>query len=502
MKNVGLTSDTLLFKVPNSDRIVKKFRLDFENVSKIGPIKIIQLQLLFEDKTIVLDQGEVFKSLFNISPSVKLDKKNQIIDFKKDVSPFDPYVIFSPLAELSLQKPIYTATLILPFFIFLLIFIVCQRKQYKLKILDFLMLLFIGCIPLKIAWTTFCILLLCVYGLISLLYKKKMVLKNPVFYVFIGVFSLLVLFGRPSSFSQINLQLSFLLFAVISVTVSPSKLKIYKYYSFFLLLLNAIMLASGISFLLWFNDFYALGITDYFNDIKIYSGDIRKWLYYDHAAFLSFFGLTGILFMHKLYSNNEVDVKWLYLYHLLLFLFIVLMATRICLILYIVLLVNMLLKCGNKKRILANTFIYILFAVSLIYNIKKIDINRCHLWSVSWEAIKEKPLFGYGLGQSNTILHDQYFVDGSMLPLSFDLNHSHNQFLTFFLEIGVIGFSVLFGALVWFLYKTKLYRNTTLVLFIFGLGYMFLTESILQTSKPLYVICFLFMIIATKHRKS
>jgi hypothetical protein len=36
-----------------------------------------------------------------------------------------------------------------------------------------------------------------------------------------------------------------------------------------------------------------------------------------------------------------------------------------------------------------------------------------------------------------------------------------------------------------------------MVLFIFGLSYVFLTESILQTSKPLFVLCFLFMMLTS-----
>src|SRR5690606_41733303 len=63
------------------------------------------------------------------------------------------------------------------------------------------------------------------------------------------------------------------------------------------------------------------------------------------------------------------------------------------------------------------------------------------------------------------------------------------------LEIGLVGTLALIILLSWFLYKGKYYKDDTLVLFVLGLSYMFLTESVFETSKPMYVICFLFLVI-------
>lgn len=498
LDNISIHPDTLFFKFPSSGKIVKKFRLDFAGTPINSRFKILEMQLLFKDKIIVFDQEEVFDNLYKNSASVDLDKTKQIIYLKKDVKPFDPYIIFLPLAQWIFQKSNYPIVLIAPFFIFVVAFLVRRKhNQYRIKILDFLILLFIICIPLKIAWTTFCTLLLCLYGLIHAISQKKINVKNSTLYVFLGVFFMLILFGRPSTFSVVEKQLSFLLFAIVSSTIILPKYRVYKFYTMFMLILNAIMLASAVGFLIWFNEFYALEITDYFGDIKTYNSNIRKWFYYDHAAFLSFFGLIGVLFLHKLYDRKDLNFKLLCLYHILLFLFIVFIGTRICLLIYGVFLLNMIVKWNDKKRILINTIVFLLFALILTFYIQEIDINRHHLWSVSWEAIKEKPFFGFGLGQSDAILHNNNFINKAGFTRALSFNHSHNQFITFLLEIGIVGVSLLFGALVYFLYKTKVYKNTTLTLFFFGLGYMFLTESVLETSKPLYVICFLFIIITS-----
>jgi len=495
LNNLSEAKDTLLYNFPKSDQLVKKFRLDFGNIPRNDNVKIKEVHLLFDNQSIVVNEEEFFSKIDKNSSAIGLDKKKRILFFKKDTKPFDPYIIFTPLGELVMQKSSYSIVLILPFLVLLLLF---KRHYLSKGTLDFLVLLFIFCIPLKIAWTTFITILLCLFGLLSTFLKKKNNIKNTTSYVFVGMFLLLIVFGQPDSFSLIEKQLSYLMFALIGVTLSFSKFKIYKYYVLFMLVLNAIMVVSAISFLLWFNDFYALDTINYFEDIKKYDGNVRKWFYYNHAAFLSFFGLIGVLFSHKLYDRKELDIKLLSLYHVFLVLFIILVGTRICLLIYVVFLFNLVVKLNNKKRIFINTTFFAVFALLLVFYIQEADVNRYRLWSISWEAIKEKPFFGFGLGQSNNILHNEVFIDRAGFSVPYRLNHSHNQFLTFLLEIGSIGALVMFGTFILFLSKTKMYRDVTFLLFILGLGYLFMTESVLQTSKPLYVISFLFLIITSK----
>lgn len=499
IQNSGLYMDTLVFSLPSNKEIIKKFRLDFGENQKIQKVKIKELRLLFREYEVVLDDREIFSSLFSNSTSVFLDKDSREIVFNRTSVPFDPYIIFSPLSELVLESKIKTfliMALILPFTIFFTFYFLLYVKKTQLKILDILLFLFIVCIPLKIAWTTFITLLLCLYGFLIAIKRGKIVYKTPIFFGFLLMFSLLVLFGRPLSFSSIDKQLSLLLFAFVSITVWIPKFKIYKYYIFSFASLYAIMLASGLSFLFFFKDFYALDIGDYFKEIKSYNGNIRRWLYYDHAAFLSFFGLAGMILAQELLNKRKMDKKWVYVYNLLLILFIILSGSRVSLLIYGVLLFNSLIKLDLKYRIFANMSIYVIFAFTLTLYIKTIDTIRYHLWFVSWEAIKKKPLFGYGLGQSKRVLQSTYFNDRPVSSTLPELNHSHNQFLTFFIEVGFIGFFVLSGIFALFLYRTKLYKSTSMVLFLFSLGYVFLTESILNTSKPLYVLCFLFLILA------
>jgi len=266
------------------------------------------------------------------------------------------------------------------------------------------------------------------------------------------------------------------------------------FYTRFVVLLNAVILASGISFLFWFNELYGLELVDYFNNIKIYSRDIRSWLYYDHAAFLSFFSIVGILFVHNLYQKKLVDLKWVWLYHFMLISLIIITATRIGLIIYMLVLLNVVFSLNFRKRLIMNMVIFISFTTLLFFNIGDIDKNRATLWETSWDAIKTRPFFGYGLGQSNKVLHVSYKNENNIGAPILELNHSHNQYLTYLLELGFVGSSILFFGLFFFLYKTKQFRNDMMI-YLFALGFLFLTESALQTSKPLYVLSFLFILV-------
>jgi O-antigen ligase len=487
-----------IFQIPKSDRLPTNFRLDFGNKPGMPLMEIDSMFIKFGDNIFVLNQEELFEHIFTNSASVKLNKSDHSINMMPNTKPFDPYIVFDPLVSIILARhPFRLPALLLPFIIIVSFYIKKWYLKYKPSPFEIILLLFIICIPLKIAWTTFLSLLICLYAIVLAIRDRKFNFKNQDSILLATIFFLLLAMGRPTEFNLIDNQLALLVFSIIIGSTSVKKQRIFGAYVYFFLILNALFVTSGLSFLLEFNSVFGLSIGEYFSEIKIYSGNIRNWLYYDHAVFLTFFGIIGLLPLEltSKFSNQKPGIA--VLYHVLLISTIVLFGARISLLIYLIFLINILLKLSMKRLIVFNASLFLFSAILLFYFIGNFDNSRLDLWSVSWEAIKEKPLFGYGLGNSDKMLHNPEFMlrGGAEIPKS--LNHSHNQFLTFLSEIGFIGLISLVITIGIYLRRVERNKMITMVLFIFGLSYVFLTESILQTSKPLFVLCFLFMMLTS-----
>jgi len=488
--------DTLLFYIPNQNKGIKKFRLDLGSDKRLNEVKIKELSFILKKDTIILDQEEIFGSLFLTSSAIILND-NHIIHFNKKVEVYDPYIIFKPLPLLIISAKGYHKITMLMLFVLAVFFCVFKYVKWsEVNISEVLIVLFVICIPLKIAWTTLCTLILTAYSLIILYKRKDFKLGTSFEWVFLILFFIPLLLGRPTSISAIDKSFGLLFFFIIGKEVlNVPKMKYYQNYVYVFMILMSMMIASGVSFLLSFFDFYHLNVVQYFYEVKTFNGHIKDWLYYNHSTFLSFFALAGLLFANSLAKKKVLKRDILYVYQLLLFLFLLFLGSRVAWFIFLIFNLNFLLKLKGKKLLFFNSMLFIFTTFAFLYNIEALDTNRYGLWKVSWEAIKERYLFGYGLGSSDEILNSMGYLKSAGFSKTLGFNHSHNQFITFILEIGLIGFlSVLCGF--YFLFKKRNpFISFDLCLFVFGLGYLSLTESILETSKPLYVVCFLLLMI-------
>lgn len=60
-------------------------------------------------------------------------------------------------------------------------------------------------------------------------------------------------------------------------------------------------------------------------------------------------------------------------------------------------------------------------------------------WDAAIDLIKQEPLWGYGIGDSQNELNKKYKEKGYITPLK-NSHNAHNQFLQTYIECGVIGF--------------------------------------------------------------
>jgi hypothetical protein len=70
-------------------------------------------------------------------------------------------------------------------------------------------------------------------------------------------------------------------------------------------------------------------------------------------------------------------------------------------------------------------------------------IQRLEFWRISWEIVKDHPIFGVGTGDIVNAYKNKYEEMNSVLPKEFR-HRAHNQYLAIFVTFGVIG-------LVWFI---------------------------------------------------
>ncbi len=98
--------------------------------------------------------------------------------------------------------------------------------------------------------------------------------------------------------------------------------------------------------------------------------------------------------------------------------------------------------------------------------------HRIEIWSKSVEVIKNRPLFGYGIGDSvNTI---DWSNEGKRY-------NAHNQYLELLIEGGLLSLVLFFGPVAWFALTNRNRRGRWLSIGVLGIFLMtMLTESILN----------------------
>lgn len=124
---------------------------------------------------------------------------------------------------------------------------------------------------------------------------------------------------------------------------------------------------------------------------------------------------------------------------------------------------------------------------------------RLNIYDCSIEAIKNSPIFGYGIGDVENVLQQCYTLKASIF--NGRTYNSHNQFLSAWLSAGILG---IVSLLALFFYNFKkafkskdLAYTSVLTLFFF----MMLTENILDRQNGVLLFAFFINLFAFKNTK-
>ncbi len=117
--------------------------------------------------------------------------------------------------------------------------------------------------------------------------------------------------------------------------------------------------------------------------------------------------------------------------------------------------------------------------------------QRLEYLKTAKNIIKSNFWTGVGTGDVAKAFEKQYIIDNSKLDVRWRLR-AHNQFITFFLTFGIIGFTVILFALIYPVYKEKKWYNFFMLLFLI-VGFMsFINEDTIETHAGISFFAFFY----------
>lgn len=334
-------------------------------------------------------------------------------------------------------------------------------KDNTTKIYYFLIIIFAFTLPLSKAITSFCILCLFIIWILEKSFKKKFrqILSSK---ILISIIIFYIVIFLSSLYSQ-NLQLSF------------DILKLYTYWFIVLIVIATSIKKENINMII---TSFLLGM--FISEIVVYGTYFNLWMignatkeylspfmyHIEYSVFLSF---TSILLLNKLFDDKYTNIQKFSI-------FIFFLSTTINLFISIgrtgqvSLIFAIIILFIYKYKIKVKTIIYILLSLFIIYflayklsttfqvrienakndmiNLKKGNYNssigiRVAYWIVTWDILKENPLFGVGIGDYKEAIKKtlskskfNYLQNIKQFMVS---NHLHNQFLMILVQLGILG---------------------------------------------------------------
>lgn len=168
---------------------------------------------------------------------------------------------------------------------------------------------------------------------------------------------------------------------------------------------------------------------------------------------LFFVNFIFVTFFNKAQFKNNYKKILLALIVVLSFSIIFILASKVSIVIFAILLGAYLLVTFSKNNALIYVFIFFVLISSLFLFNKNISTTyknaldfRLEIWQESLNSIKEYPFFGNLKMPEKDILNLRHYISGKYYLKDSDLN-SHNQYLSVFLKYGLFGFLflMLFG---------------------------------------------------------
>jgi O-antigen ligase len=239
--------------------------------------------------------------------------------------------------------------------------------------------------------------------------------------------------------------------------------------------------------------------------LSYYSWIIHETLGLNASYYALFVAFASILAAYYALYGEKKNRTYYLGFYLFLFTFMALLGSRISLLAMLVLSLALLVKAWRDGKISGTELLTILSVVvvasillmKIPYLSSRViaalnsfgDDPRSMTFDCAFEAIKEKPIFGHGLGDVTQVALSCYLDKGYTEPYQ-DQYNFHNEFLEITASSGIIGlliFLVLLGILLW---KALRARNIIGVAFLLLFVIACQTESLLDRNKGILFFAF------------
>jgi O-antigen ligase len=133
------------------------------------------------------------------------------------------------------------------------------------------------------------------------------------------------------------------------------------------------------------------------------------------------------------------------------------------------------------------------FSAEIVNNKSKDSTEaRVMMWSASWQIIQDNFWKGVGTGDADDELQ-KVNIDRNNLGVAHQKLNSHNQFLTLFLQLGIVGFIFFSAWLIYFFLSIWRRRDAVSFVIISVFAVNFLFESFLETRAGILPFCWLLL---------
>jgi len=313
------------------------------------------------------------------------------------------------------------------------------------------------------------------------------------------LYSISILYSKniSQSFANIQVKMSLIVFPFLFIISPPLTKKDYHHFTYSFLL--GVLVAVFITVL---NAFISAGSFTF---------EYTYFQHYHHTYFALMLNMAISIVLFNIYKDNAnfryLNRNILYVFLILFSFMVFLIGSRTGIISFVMISVyfSVLLV---KKNLQSFTF-PILFIIAFIFiagfwvlrnndyiketisSSKELSINksatesetsssliRMAIWNSALHA-NYNLISGVGIGDADSVLKDQYLIDGNVRSYSKSYN-SHNQYIQTLIEIGVFGLLLLItllGYLFVFSYRMK---NHLLLAFTFLVSVSFLFEVMLN----------------------